>query len=134
MNKENSEYLTQHYPNLYKDYGGDPRHTLMAFGFEVGDGWFDLLNRLSQKLEALGVVAMQVKEKFGGLRFYIDGAPTDKADEIYDAIDEAEEESLTICEKCGDPGEARGGGWVRTLCDSCSYDRYKDAGVRPEGV
>lgn len=115
MNQENSEYLVKNFPNLYRDYGGDPKETLMAFGFEVGDGWFGLLKRLSEKLEPMGVVAMQVKEKYGGLRFYLKGG----SNEAYDVIDEAELESYKICEVCSAPGAIRDGGWVRVRCDEC---------------
>ena len=39
----------------------------------------------------------QVKEKFGGLRFYISAAPQ----EVHNMIHKAEAESYTICEHCG---------------------------------
>lgn len=55
----------------------------------------------------------QVKEKFGGLRFYI--ATVDKRIQAW--TDYAEAVSTRICEECGAPGEQRHGGWVRTLCD-----------------
>jgi len=66
--------LAKKYPKLYKDYGGDMRQTCMFWGFEVGDGWRKLLEELSEnitKIDPTGrVIASQVKEKFGGLRFY----------------------------------------------------------------
>ena len=40
MNAENTKYLRENFPNLFKEYGGDPRQTCMAWGFSVGDGWF----------------------------------------------------------------------------------------------
>lgn len=59
------------------------------------------------------VIAVQVKEKFGGLRFYIDGG-----DKYTDGvITLAESMSFSICEVCGHPGIARRGGWIRVLCD-----------------
>lgn len=58
-------------------------------------------------------VAVQVKEKFGTLRFYVFGA----RDEAYHYIAFAEAMSARTCEECGAPGRSRGGGWVRTLCD-----------------
>lgn len=119
MNPEKSAYLVKHFPNLYQDYGCDPKRSCMAFGFEVGDGWFDLIKELSEKLEPMGVVAVQVKEKFGGLRFYVNHA----TDAAWDLIEEAEAKSETICERCGDPGELRGEHWVTTLCDNCDKDK-----------
>lgn len=59
--------------------------------------------------------ALQVKEKFGGLRFYMTSAD----DQIYDLIRKAEEESYSTCEYCGSNGELRDTRWRRTLCDDC---------------
>lgn len=59
------------------------------------------------------VVATQVKEKFGGLRFYYNGG-----DEFIEGLVQmAEEFSYKICEKCGNAGKLRNKGWIRTLCD-----------------
>lgn len=63
--------------------------------------------------------ASQVKEKFGGLRFYL----TCGTDEMYEAIRKAEEEADRTCERCGMPGESRGGGWIKTLCNRCNDDK-----------
>jgi hypothetical protein len=84
----------------------------------VGPGWHGLLDGLVPKLLALGWDGhvAQVKEKFGGLRFYV-GAATD---EVHDAINEAEAKSFETCEQCGAPGKPRDGGWIKTLCDSCA--------------
>lgn len=82
----------------------------------VGPGWRGIIDRLHADLYALGWngVAVQIKEKFGGLRYYIDkGTP-----EIYDRIAQAEAESLKTCEVTGKPGEVRYDlSWVRCLCD-----------------
>jgi hypothetical protein len=83
----------------------------------VGVGWTHIINHLINDLEKLGWDGhvYQVKEKFGGLRFYI-GAATD---EIHDRIQEAENESFTVCERCGAPGYPKDEGWILTLCDPC---------------
>lgn len=62
--------------------------------------------------------AAQVKEKFGGLRFYM----THYTDEMSALIREAEQKAEQTCEVCGVVGESRGGGWIKTLCDSCATD------------
>ena len=89
----------------------------------VADGWFTILFNLSKELEAMegieDVHVTQVKEKFGGLRFYISSGTS----EMFDAIDYAEEESYTICETCGEPGEPRNDGWIQTLCDKHMRER-----------
>jgi hypothetical protein len=91
----------------------------MAWGICCGDGWYKILDELSAKLEPLGVVALQVKEKFGGLRFYIGPVSKEHSDEVYAAIDEASTTSTKTCERCGKPGKVRGSGWVKVLCDEC---------------
>jgi hypothetical protein len=85
--------------------------------FAVNTGWFPLLKKLIQDLVELGwkKSILQVKEKFGGLRFYANGCTK----EMNDLIRVAEEESYKICEDCGKPGELRDTGWYRTLCDTC---------------
>lgn len=56
---------------------------------------------------------LQIKEKFGTLRVYIDHAD----ERIMALTDMAEKLSEFTCEKCGAPGELRTGGWLKTLCD-----------------
>ena len=119
MKKELEQKLIEKYPNLYKNHGGDPRQTCMAWGIAVGDGWYDIIDKLSEKLESYGIVAEQVKEKFGGLRFYIGGCSKEIFDEVYGHIREAEKLASQTCEVCGKPGKSRGGGWIKTLCDEC---------------
>jgi hypothetical protein len=66
-------------------------------------------------------IAVQVKEKFGTLRFYVQGAN----EQTYHYIEFAEALSARTCEECGAPGRTRGGGWVRTLCDRHEEERTK---------
>jgi hypothetical protein len=58
-------------------------------------------------------VAVQVKEKFGGLRFYVQAA----TDKHYSYITFAESMSYRTCEECGAPGKRYTDGWHTTLCD-----------------
>jgi hypothetical protein len=65
------------------------------------------------------VVADQVKEKFGTLRFYYSGG-----DDVVDGmVRMAEAMTEVTCEGCGSPGERRGGGWIRTECKTCADQR-----------
>jgi len=76
----------------------------------IQPGWADLVERAYRLLEQQpDPVLAQVKEKFGGLRFYHYPDVPEIAD--------IEEESLHVCEVCGAKGEARHGGWIKTLCD-----------------
>ncbi len=117
MNVKNTKKLFMDFPNLYRGKGKPLTKSLMAFGFGCGDGWFDLIYELSKKIAAMDlngeVEATQVKEKFGGLRFYVNAAPK----EIHDLIGEYEEKSFETCEVCGALGKFRDDlSWVQTLC------------------
>lgn len=134
MSPELEQALVKKYPELFADYGVVPSQSPMAFGFECGDGWFDLLDVLCAQLAALPPVsdddegglslrAMQVKEKYGTLRFHV-GPATDEALAL---IDFAEALSARICETCGNKGRMRGTGWLKTLCDPCAENEgYAD--------
>lgn len=105
------------FPRSYDKAGGS---------LAVGEGWYPLLWELHEILEPLVPDLFrveQVKEKFGGLRFYIsyDAECSGEVDQaMYRAIDWAEQRSYTICESCGRDGKLRKGGWLKTLCDSCA--------------
>ena len=99
--------------NITGPYGHDwPREDVLA---GVGKGWHPLVSELIDDLFKVGWDGSlhQIKEKFGGLRFYIGGG----SKEIHDRITKAENESYKTCEVCGDPGKQSGGGWIRTLCE-----------------
>lgn len=92
--------------------------------FEINNGWFGLVKELIEKCIALGwnKETCQIKEKFGGLRFYINSA----SDDVFEAINEAEEKSFKVCEVTGNPGELRTDlGWYRTLSDEI-YEQEKN--------
>lgn len=80
-----------------------------------GSGWAPLIEKLIDDLFTLGWdgVLFQVKEKFGGLRFYIGNG----SKEIHDRIYKAEVESQSICIKCGKPAKLYTDGWWLPLCD-----------------
>lgn len=89
------------------------------FHIECGEGWYGLIEPLIKECIEKGYVIGQIKEKYGGLRFYVDNCP----DEFRDRLDEAEAQSYHICDECGEPGVLRGGGWLRTLCDTHAEGR-----------
>jgi hypothetical protein len=114
--------LEKSYPKMYAGKYG---------GFAVGKGWYPIIERLSssiqQHIEFVNkneevcpqVVVMQVKEKFGGLRFYYEGGD----EYIHGLVSMAESWADVACETCGGIGKRRGGGWVRTLCDIHEAER-----------
>ena len=110
--------LYERFPKLYQDRNRPPSESLMCFGFMTGNGWFDLIWGLSEVLEKSSpdTVVFEAKEKFAGLRFYVNGATAAG----HAAIQEAERKSFTICEECGKPGELRRyNDWLYTRCDPC---------------
>jgi hypothetical protein len=194
MREELDTKLCGKYPELFKNRYTPPKESLMCWGFDCGDGWYNLIDNLCilidnhimnerqlvrynkeyhqmreaalegdwslfnksqekliaastedhsdwlqrQREQLLGpvsefleqveckiepVTVIQVKEKFGGLRFYYDGGD----EYIQGAVSMAERMSYSICEECGNLGKSRSGGWVRTLCDqhAAKYD-YMD--------
>jgi hypothetical protein len=99
----------------------------MCWGFSCKDGWYWLIDSLCSNLQwntdknnrdgkYPQIIASQVKEKFGGLRFYVESAS-----EVQHAIISwAESLSYHICEKCGSTkniGSTQG--WMSTLCIEC---------------
>jgi hypothetical protein len=72
------------------------------------------------------VIATQIKEKFGELRFYYYGG-----DDYCSGVESmAESMSAVTCEVCGSSGKLRNGGWIRTLCDEHAKESgYEDFGL-----
>lgn len=122
MRRELENELFEKYPTIFP--GGsdvDAQESLMCFGFACGDGWFDLIDDLCTEIEETGVdvTAVQVKEKFGGLRFYCRGG----SEGVWSIIGKYEEKSFKTCELCGDSGEITDTGWIKTLCNDCREER-----------
>jgi hypothetical protein len=129
MKKELEKQLQDKYPKIFVDLYGCPTKTCMSWGFEHSDGWYSLLDELCEKLQKLSdasghqIVASQVKEKFGELHFYVNGATKEQ----FDLIDEAESKSLKICEFCGstkDVSQTKSG-WITTICKECLARKEK---------
>ena len=96
---------------------------------ECDDGWLQIIADLIAELIAAGwdKQICQIKEKFGGLRFYINSG----SEEIHDIISKYESLSYETCEVCGEAGELRkdtgwkGGMWYKTMCDK-HYNELKE--------
>jgi hypothetical protein len=120
--------LKKRFPLVFRAFDPDRRRRGTPLGertIECGPGWYALVARLARRLEVQidrlprrsqrQVFCVQVKEKFGGLRFYMSATTT----AMRDAIDRATDESFHICEDCGRPGKPRRRrGWVSTLCQA----------------
>ena len=109
--------LTKKYPAMFSQpYGG----------IACGEGWWPIIETLcgiinghikwkNTDTEVVPqVVVMQIKEKFGGLRFYYEGGD----EQIRGMVYMAEALADKICEDCGAPATKKTSGWIKTVCDT----------------
>lgn len=105
-------------------------------GFDLMPGWKRPVLQLCELLERLGGVrCVQVKQKLGGLRFYIESAnpyedhftrrglvsvPCPDRDLARALVNACEAACWTLCERCGEPGRLMNeGGYLTTTCEPC---------------
>jgi hypothetical protein len=121
--------MEEKYPKMFSQpYGG----------FAVGEGWWPILQALCSNIQHYinwknkdgevvpQVIVAQIKEKFGGLRFYYDGGD----DRIQGMVSMAESWADKSCETCGKPGRRREVGWIKTLCDEHEAERQQTLAKR----
>lgn len=126
MTKELEKKLFKKYPLIFQDKDKSVKESLIPFGFECGDGWYNIINRLCSNLQwntdhndEPQIIAAQVKEKFGSLHFYIRGG-TESQNTVISFVESL---SYHICEKCGSMKDiGHTGGWITTLCEECAKD------------
>lgn len=134
MNEEDryeafSKRMEDRFPTMFSEpYGG----------FAIGEGWWPIIEALCGQIDSYTkwrtntreallkdnpyghsipdvitpVTVAQIKEKFGGLRFYYDGGD----EHISGMVRMAEVWAHCSCEECGSPGTSGGKGWIKTLC------------------
>ena len=51
MKQEHDDYLVEKYPKLFKNRYADMTETCMCWGFECGDGWFNIINNLCSLIQ-----------------------------------------------------------------------------------
>lgn len=156
MRKDLQEKLFRQYPKIFPErLRRDSQTSCMYWGLTCGDGWYSIIENLcgqlqhnTDKNDFPQVVAAQVKEKFGGLRFYYDleGGPDERLPKSIDIggrrimlphrdssyqngvirgmVAAHESMSYSTCESCGTTDPARGvrvsrTDWIRTRCQSC---------------
>lgn len=122
MRQELDDLLCQRYPEIFRDRHKEKYETSMCWGFCCDDGWFDIIDSLCAAITAQvkagkmpPVVASQVKEKIGTLRFRIRGGN----DETHRLIELARLKSEVTCEECGRPVERRIIEAGSILCSEC---------------
>lgn len=113
------------YPEVYGPGPWPVQKTQLGWGFCCDKGWYPLIERLSADIASIvrevqlpQFCAKQLKEKFGGLRFYVAGSNA----RILAKIAEAENEAATTCEGCGasSAGIRTINAWLTTRCDACA--------------
>jgi hypothetical protein len=133
MRKDLERKFQTRWPGWF-DLDGSPMQTAMARGFAHGAGWFDLVWRLCEQIEPIVLAGeadtreweapldtakqppfevYQVKEKFGGLRFYCNS----HSEAILTLVQRAQAQSFHTCDICGHRGILRKGSGWRTRCD-----------------
>jgi hypothetical protein len=131
MTPAHTRELIARYPGLYRYADSEPVSSSPPFareGFACGDGWFGIIDRLSAKLVAdPNLVAAQVKEKMGVLKFYTDDLGVEAEPDLaldarlYGEIVAAREESTVTCEACGKPGtHSQHNNYWRVRCEPCA--------------
>ena len=206
MNEENTKHLFEKYPKIFANKDKSMQESCMHWGFECGDGWFEILDLMCRKIQyhvdnpqwistnsaynrikgiynktlwnhvfsPIGslflrgvprsylsiegnkyakkwkcynrwqrifmasppkyrkppfdpnrqVVANQVKEKFGTLRFYYSGGD----DFVQGVVSMAESMSALTCEACGSMDKTvkpNPGSWIAIRCDKCRKKKKK---------
>ena len=122
---EFSKRMEEKYPKMFSQpYGG----------FAVGEGWWPIVEALCSNIQHYlnwinmnhekhpvveQVVVTQIKEKFGGLRFYYDGGD----DRVIGMVRMAESWADAVCEDCGAPATKKTRGWIRNVCDKHFEER-----------
>ena len=115
--------LTEKHPAMFSaPYGG----------IAVGEGWWPIIESLCADIQHYikwknkdeeivpQVVVMQIKEKFGGLRFYYDGGD----ERIRGMVTTAESWAEKTCEDCGVPATKKTQGWIKNVCDK-HFEEYE---------
>ncbi len=99
--------------------------------FDLPKGWVGIVREFAQKFDdnfpAISIV--QVKQKLGHLRIYVDRdvmhqLPMETQADIHAFIMDVEEKVLNVCEECGSIGASRNSRpHVQNLCTKCNYER-----------
>jgi hypothetical protein len=111
---------------------GDQPSPMMTSASNVGEGWHPILRELEEELNKIDpdFILQQVKEKFGGLRYYAQSHIADPS--FQQAIHAAEAKSERTCEVCGEPGEVKATyHWLKCLCETHRAEdekRYRKEG------
>jgi hypothetical protein len=150
--EEYDKYMCEKYPIIFLERNWPMSKTCMCWGFDVGAGWYHLIDELCDRLDAIrhkmgvATVALQVKEKYGALRFYhsvvpateVDSATSQKvssddvkkvSDIVHSLVESYGRRSDRICEVCGKNyfhSKISAGHWVYAQCIDCFKKDHPD--------
>lgn len=124
--------LISKYPKIFQDYEGNPGKVNWS---GIPKGWINIIDTLCGTIQnhidnkrfynpetkswerVEQVRCVQMKQKFGKLRFYTDSGNN----QIEGMIEVAEYMSGITCEDCGTTKNVgKTSGWISTLCQSCA--------------
>ena len=88
----------------------------IAFGNQLADDVIALAKKYNFENE---YEVLQIKEKFGGLRWYEGHVPHEMFEEHSDLISDYERMSYYICVVCGRAAEPPKSMFDRPMCDEC---------------
>lgn len=127
MDRVSVEQIYKKCPLIFRGREAGIDKNLMASDFSCDDGWSQIIDELSVQIEAIArslkeggledeyLPLVQVKEKFGTLRYYMRYS----TDEIEALIHQATKKSAVTCECCGAKDTFLTGGYILVLCDEC---------------
>lgn len=130
-------YLAEAYQNIFSK----------PLWVECNEGWYPIIDDLSKEISEIAkrfpvtdgenhISVVQIKEKFGGLRYYVNyhDMSDDDIQQIEYIIRNAEMKTFAVCEDCGGNGEKVSPRryWMKTLCPDCQ-NKY-DMGDTPNGI
>ena len=93
-----------------------PEGWAKAFGIQMCDELLEILKE-GNCLNDYRIV--QIKEKYGGLRWYDNGIPLEIREKYYTWLKKYEDLSFETCIMCGEPATHKTRGWINYVCESC---------------
>lgn len=106
----------------YTELDAMPDGWLKAFGEDMCFEIRDVLDETED--EDFEYRILQIKEKWGALRWYDSGAPKDIYDKLRAVLRKYEDISAHTCIHCGAPATRISAGWISPWCDECAKDFY----------
>lgn len=117
IHEEIKNQFFKKFPKLFKN--------THPFSFDLPLGWVKIAQKLFEELDTFNLEILQVKQKLGGFRVYVEreslrGIPESGQAHIHALIQTASEKASETCEWCGDvPATLLDEGYISNSCESC---------------